>query len=464
VAWAAVYVRIIPTRWNGDYQVFVSVAERLRAGDRLYADVWDNKDPLFFYTLALARSLNEFAAGYLDVAWILLAGLAVLTMSRWVGLGHPAQITLAFAATPVMLTGVAYAPGFSHLPGVAIVLCLLAAAVRDQWILVGALTAGLCFFKLVLLPVAACVVLVAIARRDGRAVAFASAAWATGCVALAGVLAVRGELRPWLDAQLLNVRYSQSTLLDPGANPVVAHVERVFTPALWFAMGVLVGLLVVTFSLARGQERVWTLWYLAASTLLASTLVTATTGLWSHHGLVFAVPAILGLVVLTRLVGSFGDETLPLGLVGLGLLSFALSGPVNATYYKELVTAADDAPGFFVGPSIEARSVADLGPTSFAAAGMAADDGMARGLGEWSLACPRLYQFAFDPTAALEDTADCLPSADVIFVGSSLDPDSPIARWAAFSQRVDETLERGYSCVPTTFGQTCTRTVAAREG
>ena len=33
---------------NGDYGFFTAVAERLVAGDRLYVDIWDNKDPFVF--------------------------------------------------------------------------------------------------------------------------------------------------------------------------------------------------------------------------------------------------------------------------------------------------------------------------------------------------------------------------------------------------------------------------------
>lgn len=37
-----------------DAGVFLSVAGRLLHGDHLYSQVWDNKDPLFFYTDAAA--------------------------------------------------------------------------------------------------------------------------------------------------------------------------------------------------------------------------------------------------------------------------------------------------------------------------------------------------------------------------------------------------------------------------
>lgn len=48
--WLALLPRIVPVP-RADRGIFVSVAERLIAGDVLYRDVWDNKDPLFSLVL-----------------------------------------------------------------------------------------------------------------------------------------------------------------------------------------------------------------------------------------------------------------------------------------------------------------------------------------------------------------------------------------------------------------------------
>lgn len=60
VVWALVLARAVPgVQW--DRGVFVSTAERLRAGNRLYADVWDNKDPLFHYALGRWRTVSPLS-------------------------------------------------------------------------------------------------------------------------------------------------------------------------------------------------------------------------------------------------------------------------------------------------------------------------------------------------------------------------------------------------------------------
>lgn len=60
--WVVLAPRIIPdiTGSASDRSVFVSVAERLKASDVLYSEVWDNKDPLFYYTITIGRALSPY--------------------------------------------------------------------------------------------------------------------------------------------------------------------------------------------------------------------------------------------------------------------------------------------------------------------------------------------------------------------------------------------------------------------
>jgi hypothetical protein len=46
--------RLVPTM-DADRGIFVSIGERLLAGDRLYSGAYDNKDPLFYYLVAAQR-------------------------------------------------------------------------------------------------------------------------------------------------------------------------------------------------------------------------------------------------------------------------------------------------------------------------------------------------------------------------------------------------------------------------
>ena len=51
LTWVSIVPRLVPDR-SLDRGIFVSVAERLIAGDALYTGVLDNNDPLFYYFVA----------------------------------------------------------------------------------------------------------------------------------------------------------------------------------------------------------------------------------------------------------------------------------------------------------------------------------------------------------------------------------------------------------------------------
>ena len=168
--WVSVLVRAIPDVRASDRGIFVSVAERVVAGDVLYAEVWDNKDPLFYLSTALGRVISPYADVIIEVAWILSGALAALSISRAIGCGRAAGVFVSFGMAPLILTGAFYAPGYTHLPGVALTLLAFAALTSNRYVIAGSLLGALAFFKLVMLPVAlALVVTHFVGHRSRRA-------------------------------------------------------------------------------------------------------------------------------------------------------------------------------------------------------------------------------------------------------------------------------------------------------
>lgn len=151
VTWAVVGARLIPGV-ELDRGIFVSVAERIAAGDRLYIDVWDNKDPLFYLLGSLGRLVSPYADIGIEVAWVLAACLAVTSIAKSAGLQAPRGIVVGFAATPLVLTGPLYWAGYTELPGIALALATFAAALDRRYFVAGSLVAILAFFKLVIVP------------------------------------------------------------------------------------------------------------------------------------------------------------------------------------------------------------------------------------------------------------------------------------------------------------------------
>ena len=79
---AAAAIRAMPNMGSPDRGVFVSTAERMVAGDRLYVDVWDNKDPVFYYLMAAGRLVSPLMDYVLEVGWLAVVAVATYALAR----------------------------------------------------------------------------------------------------------------------------------------------------------------------------------------------------------------------------------------------------------------------------------------------------------------------------------------------------------------------------------------------
>ena len=237
LTWCLVLPRLVPGT-VGDHGTYASVAERILAGDRLYVDVSANKDPLFYNLLALGRLLSPLADVALEVLWVLAAGLAVLVLARSVSVRQTVAAVIAFAGVPLVLTGAAYEPGMTHLPGVALTLVSLALAARSRWYLAGGIVVAVFFAKLILVPVAV-VALVGVAahRRAWADLLRAAAAAVVGTLAGVGALWARGELQGWIDSFGYNARYARGELTESryGGGIGSPHTQSVCATWSWCA-------------------------------------------------------------------------------------------------------------------------------------------------------------------------------------------------------------------------------------
>ena len=98
---------------GSDQGVFLSVAARLLDGDALYAEVVDNKDPLFFVSYAGALWVGGWRGpSLLDGLWFGLAAIGFAAMLR--ALGAPrAAVVAGFFVYPLALAGGWYFTGLS---------------------------------------------------------------------------------------------------------------------------------------------------------------------------------------------------------------------------------------------------------------------------------------------------------------------------------------------------------------
>lgn len=125
-------------RWYGDEGIFAAVAQNMRDGRVLYAEAWDNKPPLIFFTYAGTQSLFGTSVGALHAVTTasVLATQAVIMVLAWrlAGLQRAAITGLVFAllmGTPIIEGTLAMTETFMILPASIAMLAIVLASTGE---------------------------------------------------------------------------------------------------------------------------------------------------------------------------------------------------------------------------------------------------------------------------------------------------------------------------------------------
>lgn len=490
-AWVVTLPRLVPSTF-GDHGTYISVAERLLAGDRLYVDVWDNKDPLFYYVLALGRLVSPLSDIALEVLWVLAAGTAVTVLARAAGAARAPALVAGLGATPLLLTGPAYETGMTHLPGIALLLAAVACAVRSRWVVAGVLVGLLLLTKLIIAPIAAGALLVlALHRRTGDGVGGLVRAALSGVVALAagvGCLWARGELPGWIDNFRLNADYADGELAQSQYGSAVGHLLRAFPEDGRGAGTVTIAAtVVVLLAVRRSWRRAATsrgdtgdtgtegtagaggdadtppqtiapavLWDLTLVTLVLALVVIAAAATWPHHAQSLSVPGACALALLATRLSAVVPGWRPAAV--LLVAGYATAGALHPFFYLNAARDLSSSVQLLQRDS-PASAVIDVRPEvrTYARAGSNDVNAHAVGLRGVELACPRFHQYSLEPAAILDLTLACLPRADALIVDDTVRPEEGEPEWNAFVERVRALVSTGYDCVPTTGAEVCFR-------
>ena len=452
--WLFTFTRAIPLR-NGDRGVFVSMAERLAAGDVLYVDVWDNKEPLFFLTLSLGRLLSPGMDVAIEMAWLIVSGVSALFIARAVGARPLLAAAAGFIATPLIITGATYSAGFSHLPATSVFLALAALTISRRWLLAGTLLPVLGLYKIITVPMALSVLIVALVALGGRRELLRSIVGVLiSSAALLTLLALRGELIGFLKLVWSNIGYSQQQISDAYQVPIWSHLEPVMVPgAVITVTATALTILLVRCSPASTLR---TLKLMTGWSLLAALAITAVTGLWSHHAQLFFGPAVLAAVLLIGALQQ-GEWAWPSSLIAVLLAAIVLSGGLSL---RTAVDSGLSAPTRWSDLFRISEAAADIrefsSDVSYMRLGSNTEDSHAYGLREYEFACYQFVQYYYDIPATLEYIPTCLPEADIVIVDDSLKERSGANTWNAFVRESERVLAESFTCEQTSYGRLCT--------
>ncbi|MDP9294000.1 MAG: hypothetical protein M3O90_06190, partial [Actinomycetota bacterium] len=411
-------------------------------GDRLYRDVWDNKDPLFFYVDAGALWVAGWRGPFLlDVIWVATAAAAVWLLLGALDVPRLARIA-GFLAYPLLLTGEWYHAGYSMLAALA-----LAPVAAWLWARGSPSAAGIVvglglLFKinlaLVLLAAPVTLFLVGTPVRGNVRQALRFLAGLAGTLALvAGLLGARGELVPYLHVLRENVSYANDVLVGTGQiGGVHGHVRAFETLtrharpviAVFFLAGAL-----AAWILARGRAsgRTTPLDHVSALLLgvgIATAVTLALTTAWDHHVQMLAYPgALLVVFMVAALDVSVRLRQLRWAAQAAGVAGVLLLLGVNdAPYAGWSLSRWTDPAHSRTAAALEAVRAARLpraADVSYTHLGQNDEEAHAVFIGSgWTLACARFHQYPFTPAETLRGILRCVETRrpQLLLVTSSL--------------------------------------------
>ena len=456
---------------GGDPGVFLSVAGRLLEGDRLYADVFDNEDPLFYFTYAGALWLGGWRGPFmLDAVW--LAG-----SERFHGAADPRAPRTAvcchrgFLLVPpgadrrLVPRRHVDARGSRGRPALA------GNWPRRRFAAAGAVLVVVMLLKMNAAPLAAAplVALLVLGAPEGRRRrALLGGALGVGGAGLAAVafLAVRGELRAYLDTIVYNVHYASArTPSDTAVGRVMDHLrvawDFFYLAGRWQVPTAILVLTVfgVVFCVAaiRRARSEYILGGAAIATLAGAFLVVALTAYGYEHLHLLAYPATLvATTLIWRVDVAFGRRAG--AIAGSAFVLFALWSSLKApagtgissgwtTDVRPITGAA------FALERARERFRPDSRPVTYMVFGSNSENGHASFLADqFDLTCRYFHLYYFSRREQFDETLDCARRARPEFILVTLgfnDPPNAFPEWNEFVSSAKQILQERYELVET---------------
>jgi hypothetical protein len=454
---------------GSDQGIVLSVAARMVDGDRLYSEVIENKDPLFFYAAATAFGIGGWRGPFvLDGIWLGLAGLSFALLLRELRAPRPAVVA-GFFVYPLALTSGWYQAGLTMIAALAIAPLVALFWLRGRFATSGALLGAVMLFKLNLAPVAAgpLAAFVALGAPSGsrrRQVAWAAVGLAGALAVVAASLAAQGALRAYLDTISYNLHYANALLgSDSTFGRMAEHFEIVIDdfrlsgrwqlPAALLVLAVFA--VAVYFAVTRYASRRRLLAATAVAAVIATLGTLALTAYWSHHLQMLAYPAAFVAATLISVVASsFGRRA---GAVAAAVcVLFALWSSVKNEDRLDVSPAWTTTPhsgGAVALEDARKRFFAGSERVSYMVFGGNSENAHAAFIGEgFDLVCRWFHLYPVSLDEQFEETRECSEREDPMLILITLgffDERAAPPAWKAFVADARHLLDAEYGLVET---------------
>jgi hypothetical protein len=477
ITWFYIFLRTTPVLGN-DSQAFLQIGARVAQGDRLYLDVWDNKDPLTYWITSLYTYNYPLVAHLIELIWFGTISISAYFISRKFQISFRISLLAAWVLAPLAVLNLAYFSGSTEVPGLAVLIASVALAMQRRYVVAGILIGVLVFLKLIFTPIALALVLYWMwGQRENRIFLDLIAGFFVGIASITVLLIVRGELAGYVEMLNINILYSNAQLTDGSPMPLGdAFGGRLSLLSQHQLYGTLILALVFTaitgfFILRPRSGQLSTLrraWFLSLLSWLGVSLVLLVTAKLAQHLLLFSLPIILISILTVSVIENSqkslgkestlrqtvisGSATLVLAILASGIVSpfdhkfLAESGWSRLSSEAQLSSTTK---WIQMNPAQRDTSMAFLGNgTSVPVVGNQVP---------WNLNCRFIGQGPTDPEWMLTENLECISDSEIVIIEQGSSPYEGADVFNDYLSKALEVLERNFNCKEYLDIQVCQR-------
>jgi len=440
--------RLIPDL-SLDRAVFVSVAEYLLSGNRLYIDIYDNKDPLFFYAVSMQRLLGSVGEYLFELVMVIIAAVSAYDISRIVEGTGVMRKRLLLIAVPLLVTGQFWAPGYTHLPAIALSLLASSLFLRKKMLFAGGCIGLVAFTKVIMFPLPAAFCLTyefilwdkKVSRKHFNRIVIG---FTSASAIMIIILLSRHELLGYLQAQQNNFFYANSVLVDNSSfgNSFASRLRTMFLGSkeqllLLFAVIASIGFSGYMATQSRVEKKIKAFLISTLATYIISIIVLGLTGIWNHHLQLIYFSQTLMLIYIAISLNSkknFADSSFGIAIVVLAIL---LSGTLNLRDYVASSNQIMTKISYLTQESPETKAFRATYPNGAGFARLGQNSNVIpHGAANDKLLCSEFQQYYFYSPERLKNILDCAKTVPTLVVDGSFSLyDKPPDWWPRESQK-----------------------------
>jgi glycerol-3-phosphate acyltransferase PlsY len=411
-----------------DMGIFLTVSGMVAHGYHLYSQIFDIKDPLFFYSAAASiRALGVRGPFVLDAFLIIIsAPLAYLLgllfrVKKWVALSS----SIFFLLT---LTGTYYQSFRTQIAAIDLVLLLTISCLLDKWYFGGLIFLTILGFKLpfgifIVIPL----IIILRSQNKNRNILRFGIGLASSGVLLALFMQLRGELLPYIRMNIENFKYQSGYQAIVGQrHGILGHLlvwNQGNGNVVYFVLGTFLFFVVVKKSSSENSLKL-----VSISVLICIFVFLAETAMWYHHLqiLALAVP-FMSYCVLQEFVDRSQSISIRKGTrtaenaekLNPGFLIFLLIALLLHTGFQMPAQSTMSLNRWFHPQWYNPSEIAMLGsvqlptdvPHTFARIGANDDSGFGAFLTqEWKFKCTRVAIGGYESQEVIDAFDNCLKS------------------------------------------------------